>query len=71
MKCLSLFQADGPQLGFLTAETERLLRKFLMKFVLAKVIREQDDITNVNFTLSAHKHPDTLIAVGMTLPGRH
>ena len=64
MKCLSLFQADGPKLGFLAAETDRLLRKVLMKFVLAKVIREQEDITTISFTISAHQHAYTFIAVG-------
>ena len=59
-----LSQANGSKIGFLAEEMKRLLRKFLMKFTLAKVIRDFQDITKVPYKDHGNQHSDDMIAVG-------
>ena len=59
------FQSSTSMIGHLHSEIYRLLRKFLGKFVLTKVISTYTDITEVDYITLENQHPDNNIAVGM------
>ncbi|XP_060588036.1 uncharacterized protein LOC132743524 [Ruditapes philippinarum] len=58
------FQANESKIGFLHVEMMRLLRKFMGKFVLTKVITASK-ITEVDFRNPSNQHQDDDLAVGM------
>ena len=59
-------QADESKVGILHLEMDRLLRRFMVKFVPLRFIRGQSDLRTVDSATRANQHPDDLIAVGMS-----
>lgn len=65
----SLFQTDESRIGYLKDEISQitiLLRKFMGKFVKAKVIQSAEDLTDVPFKDSECQLHDNIIAIGVT-----
>ena len=58
------FQADESRIGYLQEEMKILLRKFMGKFVRAKVIQTSQDLTSVPFNNSNNQLQDNIIAIG-------
>lgn len=59
-----VFQADGSKIGFLVPEMDRLLRKFLGKFVQLLHIRGKN-LREVEYHERQKQHDDEMLAVGM------
>lgn len=63
----TLFQSDRCLMGCLKSEMDRLLRKFLAKFIKVSFIKENNaDLTQLPFCSDEAQLPDDLIAVGMS-----
>ena len=60
-------QADEARVGILHLEMDRLLRRFMVKFVPPRLIRGQPNLRTVDVAARAIQHPDDLIAVGMSI----
>ncbi|XP_060074370.1 zinc finger protein 862-like [Ylistrum balloti] len=61
----TMFQADDTRLPYLGKEMQQLLRKLLGKFVLAKTIREAEDVTAVPYRDTTVHLKDPYLAVGL------
>ena len=59
-----VFQADETKVGLLLPETDRLLRKFLGKFVQLQHVKGHT-LSQVDFTDRDKQHNDSTITVGM------
>lgn len=62
----TMFQADESRIGYLKDEITILLRKFMGKFVKAKVIQSAEDLTDVPFKDTECQLHDNIIAIGVT-----
>ena len=63
-----LFQNEESKVGVLIPQMDRLLlRKFLIKFVLARHIRDVVDLRTVDFTNHAILHDDPMFAVSLNV----
>ena len=60
-----MLQADETKVASLLPEMDRLLRKLLVKFIPLRLIRGQQDLRTVQYTLLENQHPDDNIAIGM------
>lgn len=58
------FQADDARIGYMAEETSHLLRKFLKRFVKAKVIRDTPDLKDIQFECRENQLDDDLLAIG-------
>jgi hypothetical protein len=62
----TMFQADESRICYLKEEITTLLRKFMGKFVKAKVIQSAEDLTAVPFKNQDYQLNDNIIAIGVT-----
>ena len=64
---LSSRQTDATQVAILIPEMNRLLRLFMAKFVLMRVIKSATDLTKVFFSDMSVQLDDDILAVGMAM----
>jgi len=60
-----IFQADETKIGVLANEMDRLLKKFLAKFVQLRHIKGQADLKQIKYETLDLQHDDDTLAVGM------
>ena len=63
----TIFQEDATQIAILIPEMNRLLRLFMAKFVLMRVIKSATDLTKVSFADRSVQLDDDILAVGMAM----
>ena len=63
----TIFQTDATQIAILIPEMNRLLRLFMAKFVLMRVIKSSTDLTKVSFADRSAQLNDDILAVGMAM----
>ncbi|GFO33333.1 connexin 27.5 [Plakobranchus ocellatus] len=61
----TVFQADEAKIGCLLPEMDRLLRKFLIKFVQMRHVKAADKLRNLNLNNKDLQHGDDMIAIGL------
>ncbi|GFO50275.1 connexin 27.5, partial [Plakobranchus ocellatus] len=61
----TVFQADETKIGCLLPEMDRLLRKFLIKFVQMRHVKAADELRNLNFHNKDLQHGNDMIAIGL------
>ncbi|XP_069109017.1 uncharacterized protein [Argopecten irradians] len=60
----SVVKADEFRIGYMAKEIRHLLGRFLGRFVKAKVIREADHFTKVEFDNINNQIPDSIVDIG-------
>ena len=63
----TIFQTDATQIAILIPEMNRLLRLFMAKFVLMRVIKSTTDLTKVSYADRSVQLGDNILAVGMAM----
>ena len=64
-KMVICFQADETKVGALHPETDRLLRKLMVKFAPLRLFRGQTDLCTVDFANRTNQDHDNILAVGI------
>ena len=63
----TIFQTDATQIAILIPEMNRLLRLFMAKFVLMRVIKSATDLTKVSFADRSVQLEQNILAFGMAM----
>ncbi|GFO06007.1 connexin 27.5 [Plakobranchus ocellatus] len=61
----TVFQTDEAKIGCVLPEMDRLLGKFLIKFVQMRHVKAADELMNLNFHNKDLQHGDDMIAIGL------